>query len=190
MTPSWFPPSVVVATHNPGKLAEWRHLLHPHGTLVRTPDDFSLTEPEETEPDYVGNAILKAQAAARITGVAALADDTGFEADALEGQPGVFTARWATKHGGYPSATRTLLQEAGAGSRARLVCAVALVDGMQVRSARAEIAGTLCSAFTEAPGFAAILEPDAGRPMLVEGVLAHRRAAFEQLLAGRLLADQ
>lgn len=183
MTPPWFPPSVVVATHNPGKLAEWRLLLEPRGVVMRTPDDFSLPEPVETEPDYIGNAVLKAQAAARTTGMPALADDTGFEADALGGQPGVVTARWATEHGGYPAATCALLEQAGRGSGARLVCAIALVDGSRIRSARAEVSGTLRSALTQAPGFAAILEPDAGRPVLAGGVLAHRAAAFDRLLA-------
>lgn len=193
MRPSWLPVSLVVATHNPGKLAEWKILLEPLGVVVHTPGDFSLAEPAETEPDYVGNAVLKAQAAASATGMAALADDTGFEADALGGAPGVVTARWAAEHGGYPAATHTLLERAGAETKARLVCAVAFTQHEQVRTAQAEIDGSLSSTFTDAPGFAAIFNPSTGRPALSEGVLTHRRAAFAALLADLLpdlLPDQ
>ncbi|MGH1346009.1 MAG: non-canonical purine NTP pyrophosphatase [Nannocystales bacterium] len=183
MTPSWLPASLVVATHNPGKLAEWRLLLEPLGVRVHTPSDLALAEPEETEPDYVGNAVLKAQAASRATGMAALADDTGFEADALNGGPGVLTARWAAEHGGYPAATRTLLEQAGVGTAARLICAVALVVDDRVRTAQAQVAGTLRATLDDAPGFAAMLVPEVGGPLVADGVLPHRRAAFERLLA-------
>lgn len=183
MRPPWLPVSLVVATHNPGKLAEWKILLEPLGVSVHTPGEFSLAEPAETEPDYVGNAVLKARAAARVTGMAALADDTGFEADALNGAPGVVTARWAAEHSGYPAATHTLLQRAGAGTRARLVCAVAFIEDSRIRTAQAELEGTLSAAPTNAPGFAAILSPRNGSPVLEDGVLAHRRAAFSALLA-------
>ncbi|MBV1859680.1 MAG: hypothetical protein KUG77_14800 [Nannocystaceae bacterium] len=183
MTPSWLPATLVVATHNPGKLAEWRLLLEPLSVSVRMPDDFSLAEPAETEPDYVGNAVLKAQAAARTTGMAALADDTGFEAETLDGGPGLLTARWAAEHGGYPAATHTLLQRAGIGTHARLICSVALVSGGRIRTSQAQVAGALRGTLTDAPGFAALLNPPNGRAVMVDGVLAHRRAAFEQLLA-------
>lgn len=177
------PATLVVATHNPGKLAEWRLLLEPLGISVRTPGDFSLTEPAETEPDYVGNAVLKAQAAAKASGMAALADDTGFEADALNGALGVMTARWAAEHGGYPAATHALLDQAAQGTPARLVCAVALAQGNEVRTARAALEGTIGSAITDAPGFAAVLQPNTDRLVLAGGVLEHRRAAFAALLA-------
>ena len=107
----------------------------------------------------------------------------------MGGGPGVVTARWAAEHGGYPAATHTLLQRAGAETKARLVCAVAFAEDNHVRTAQAEIDGTLSSTFTDAPGFAAIFNPTTGRPALSDGVLMHRRAAFAALLAG-LLADQ
>ncbi len=185
MRPAWLPTSIVVATHNPGKLAEWRILLEPLGVRVHAPDEFSLREPAETEPDYVGNAVLKAQAAANATGMAALADDTGFESDALGGGPGVATAPWASERGGYPAATHILLAQAPAGSRARLVCAVALADGARLRTAHAQVEGRIRRTLSDAPGLAAVLTPDSGRPVAVGGVLGHRRAAF-----ARLLADQ
>ncbi len=177
--PGWFPDTVVVATHNPGKLAEWRTLLGPLGVTVKTPHETLLPEPEETEPTYRGNAELKARAAAGHTGLAALADDTGFEVDALADAPGVRTARWAADHGGYPAALRALWDDAGGPSTARLVCAVALVIGDEVRVEHAELEGTLRWPPVDAPGFAALLDTRA--PLVTEGVLAHRRAAFERL---------
>lgn len=173
---SWLPSPLVVATHNPGKLAEWRILLT--GVDLVAPD--GLAEPEETESTYRGNAELKARYAARHTGHAALADDTGFEVEALEGAPGVLTAPWAARHGGYPAAYEALLARASPGTRASLVCAVALCNDGRVSVAQATVSGRLRAQPTDAPGFAALLDPDDG-PLLQDGVLAHRRAALAQL---------
>jgi XTP/dITP diphosphohydrolase len=85
----------VLATHNRGKLAEMRQILEPRGISVIGAADLGLSEPEETEDTYLGNARIKAHAAARATGSAALADDSGIEVDALGGAPGVRTADWA-----------------------------------------------------------------------------------------------
>ncbi|PYE84468.1 RdgB/HAM1 family non-canonical purine NTP pyrophosphatase [Pseudoroseicyclus aestuarii] len=87
--------SLVVATHNAGKLAELRDLLAPHGLTVTSNADHALPEPEETEETFVGNARIKAHAAAKATGLPALADDSGVVIDALSGKPGVHTADWA-----------------------------------------------------------------------------------------------
>lgn len=86
---------LVVATHNAGKLAEIQDLLAPFGTQVLSAKDLGLDEPAETETTFVGNARIKAHAAARATGMAALADDSGITVDALGGAPGVYTADWA-----------------------------------------------------------------------------------------------
>ncbi|MCB1394838.1 MAG: RdgB/HAM1 family non-canonical purine NTP pyrophosphatase [Rhodobacter sp.] len=86
---------LLFATHNRGKLDEMRALLAPHGITVRSSDEFSLSAPEETESSFVGNARIKAHAAARATGLVALADDSGLCVDALGGAPGVYTADWA-----------------------------------------------------------------------------------------------
>jgi len=86
---------LLVATHNHGKLEEVAHLLAPHGVAVLGAADMDLPEPEETEDSFVGNARIKAHAAARATGLPALADDSGIEIDALGGAPGVHTADWA-----------------------------------------------------------------------------------------------
>lgn len=87
---------LVVATHNPGKLEEIADLLAPYRVSVLGAADLGLVEPEETETTFVGNARLKANAAARASGMVALADDSGLAVDALNGAPGVFTADWAT----------------------------------------------------------------------------------------------
>jgi XTP/dITP diphosphohydrolase len=91
---------LLVATHNRGKLEEIADLLAPHGVTVVGAGELGLPEPEETETTFVGNARLKAHAAARASGLVALADDSGLAVDALGGAPGVFTADWATVAGG------------------------------------------------------------------------------------------
>ena len=87
---------LLVATHNRGKLEEIADLLAPYGVTVVGAADLGLPEPEETETTFVGNARLKAHAAAKASGLVALADDSGLSVDALGGAPGVFTADWAT----------------------------------------------------------------------------------------------
>ncbi len=86
---------LVIATHNQGKLEEMRHLLEPYGITLTSNADYDLPEPEETETTFVGNARIKAHAAAQATGLPALADDSGITIDALDGAPGVYTADWA-----------------------------------------------------------------------------------------------
>lgn len=86
---------LLIATHNQGKLDEMRHLLDSFGIVVTGAADHDLPEPEETETTFVGNARIKAHAAAKATGLPALSDDSGIEIDALNGAPGVYTADWA-----------------------------------------------------------------------------------------------
>lgn len=86
---------LVVATHNTGKLEEIADLLSPYGITLSSNADHGLPEPHETEQTFVGNARIKAHAAAQATGLPALADDSGIEIDALDGAPGVHTADWA-----------------------------------------------------------------------------------------------
>lgn len=91
---------IIVATHNGGKLEEITALLSPFGVSVTSNTDHGLPEPEETEETFIGNARIKAHAAAQATGLPALADDSGIEIAALGGRPGVHTADWAeTPHG-------------------------------------------------------------------------------------------
>ena len=92
--------TLLVATHNAGKLEEFREILGPLGITVTSAKEHDLPEPVETENTFVGNARIKAHAAARATGLPALADDSGLEVAALDGAPGVYTADWAeTPHG-------------------------------------------------------------------------------------------
>jgi XTP/dITP diphosphohydrolase len=87
--------TLVLASHNPGKLREIEALLRPHGVAVTSAGALGLPEPPETAPDFAGNARIKALAAATSAGLPALSDDSGFCVAALGGQPGVFSARWA-----------------------------------------------------------------------------------------------
>ena len=88
-------PKLLVATHNRGKLDEMRDLLAPYDVEAVSAADLGLPEPAETEDSFVGNARIKAHAAARATGLPALSDDSGICVDALSGAPGVYTADWA-----------------------------------------------------------------------------------------------
>jgi len=92
--------TLLIATHNAGKLEEFHQLLAPRGIKIVSAGDMNLPEPEETEDNFVGNARIKAHAAVLATGLPALADDSGIEVDGLDGAPGVYTADWAeTPHG-------------------------------------------------------------------------------------------
>ena len=86
---------LVLASHNKGKLVELAELLRPHRIEILSAADLGLPEPEETEPDFAGNARIKALAAAAATGLPAFSDDSGFCVAALNGQPGVLSARWS-----------------------------------------------------------------------------------------------
>jgi XTP/dITP diphosphohydrolase len=88
-------PRLVLASHNPGKLAELEALLAPYGVAVASSPELGLPEPDETGGTFVDNARLKAHAAAQASGLPALADDSGLEARGLDGAPGVQSARWA-----------------------------------------------------------------------------------------------
>ncbi|MEQ8898285.1 MAG: RdgB/HAM1 family non-canonical purine NTP pyrophosphatase [Roseovarius sp.] len=92
--------TLLVATHNAGKLEEIASLLRPYGVSVIGAAEKNLPEPEETETTFVGNARIKAHAAAKATGLPALSDDSGIEIDALGGKPGVWTADWAETENG------------------------------------------------------------------------------------------
>ncbi|MFD1880526.1 RdgB/HAM1 family non-canonical purine NTP pyrophosphatase [Paracoccus pacificus] len=111
--------TLVIATHNRGKLEEFAALLAPLGIRCTSAGELGLAEPEETESSFVGNARIKAVAASAATGLPVLADDSGITVDGLDGAPGVYTADWATTPNGrdfMQAMTRTWreLEEAGA----------------------------------------------------------------------------
>ena len=87
--------TLLIATHNQGKVAEFDKLLDGLNITLKSAADFDLAEPEETESTFIGNALLKARAAVKETGVTCLADDSGLAIDALDGAPGIYSARWA-----------------------------------------------------------------------------------------------
>lgn len=101
---------LVLASHNKGKLREIEALLRPHGVEVVSAVDLGLPEPEEDAPDFAGNAKIKALAAATVSGLPALSDDSGFCVAALGGAPGVHSARWAGPSKDF-SAAMTLVND-------------------------------------------------------------------------------
>ncbi|HET6972256.1 MAG TPA: RdgB/HAM1 family non-canonical purine NTP pyrophosphatase [Phenylobacterium sp.] len=107
---------LVVATHNPGKARELAEILDGRFVLVAA-GELGLAEPDETETTFTGNALLKARAAAEASGEIALADDSGLSVKALDGAPGIFSARWAGPTKDFGLAMRKVeerLEEAGA----------------------------------------------------------------------------
>ncbi|MCK1397788.1 RdgB/HAM1 family non-canonical purine NTP pyrophosphatase [Bradyrhizobium sp. 4] len=113
---------LVIATHNPGKLAEMKELLAPYGIEAVSAGELGLPEPEETGKDFRSNAAIKAIAAARATKLPSFADDSGIVVDALDGAPGIYSARWAGPNKDFAAAMaqiERLLQERGATTPAK-----------------------------------------------------------------------
>jgi len=142
---------LVIATHNPGKLAEMRELLAPYGVEAVSAAELGLAEPEETGTTFQANARIKAEAATRATNLPAFADDSGLAVDALGGQPGIYSARWAGEDKNFLAAMtqiERLLQERGAKElaqrKAHFVSAlcVAWPDG-HLEEVEARVDGTL-----------------------------------------------
>ena len=142
---------VVIATHNAGKLVEMRELLGFYGVEAVSAGDLNLPEPEETGTTFAANARIKAEASAQASGMPAFADDSGLVVDALDGAPGIYSARWAGPTKDFMAAmTRIerLLQERGATTpdkrKAHFVSAlcVAWPDG-HVEEVEARVDGTL-----------------------------------------------
>jgi XTP/dITP diphosphohydrolase len=99
---------VVIATHNPGKLTELRDLLTPHGVEAVSAGELGLPEPTETGSTFAENARIKARAATEATGLPAFADDSGLCVDALGGEPGFYSARWAGPEKNFDAAMQTI----------------------------------------------------------------------------------
>ena len=142
---------LVIATHNPGKLRELRDLLAPHGVEAVSAGDLGLPEPEETGQSFAENARIKACAAATGAHLPAFADDSGLAVDALGGEPGIYSARWAGPDKNFQRAMETVEEKLRAHSaqapdqrRAHFVSAlcVAWPDG-HVEAFEAQVNGTL-----------------------------------------------
>lgn len=113
---------LVIATHNPGKLAEMKELLAPYGIDAVSAGELGLAEPDETGNDFRSNAAIKAIAAAQATKLPSFADDSGIVVDALDGAPGIYSARWAGPNKDFAAAMaqiERLLQERGATTPAK-----------------------------------------------------------------------
>jgi XTP/dITP diphosphohydrolase len=186
----------VLATHNRGKIRELRRILEDEPGLpivqLLTADDVAVPEVEETGATFAANALLKARACARATGMACLADDSGLAVDALGGEPGVRSARYAGNHGDDDANLALVLERmrGRADRAARFVCAAALVapDGREwVEEATVE--GTLTDMPRGSDGFGydPIFVPDgdvrttAEMPPADKDAVSHRGKAFRAI---------
>jgi XTP/dITP diphosphohydrolase len=183
---------ILIATHNPGKLAEFASLLAPLGLTAISAGELGLPEPEETGASFAENAQLKARAAAIAANLPALADDSGISIAALDNGPGIFSARYAA--GDYPSAFARILAAALQKHewRARFTCALCLAqpDGTTatyIGHADGEIAKI--SSGTAGFGYDPIFIPlgyaqtFAELGLAVKDKISHRAKAFEQFAA-------
>lgn len=186
---------LLVASHNAGKVREIADLLRPFAVTLSSSASLGLTEPEETEDTFIGNAKLKALAAAHAAHIPALADDSGLCIDTLAGAPGVYSARWAGPDRDFNLAMDRVKAELSARgqvtSRAHFVCALALAwpDGhCEVFEGRAS--GTIVFPKRGANGFGydPIFVPDGYEltfgemePQLKHAI-SHRAAAFAALV--------
>jgi XTP/dITP diphosphohydrolase len=161
---------LVVASHNPGKVKELAELIRPFGIMVVSANELSLIEPEETGATFEANAEMKARSAAEAAGLPALADDSGLCVDALGGEPGVLSARWAGPDRDFTRAMRNieeLLAASGATTpqqrRARFVAVLCLAwpDGAS-ETWRGEVEGTMVwpPRGTQGFGYDPIFVPD------------------------------
>ncbi len=131
---------IIIATHNKGKLEEFRQLFAPHGVNAVSAGELGLAEPVETESTFAGNARIKALAAMQASGLIAMSDDSGLCVDALNGDPGVYTADWAGPSRDWPMAMRLVeekLQAIGANTpeqrRGAFICTLCVTwpDGSE-----------------------------------------------------------
>ena len=196
--------SLVIATHNAGKLKEISALLEPHGMKCLSAGSLGLPEPAETGTTFVQNAMLKARAAAEASGIVALADDSGLSVAALGGRPGVYTADWAERQWfeGDPGRdwymamgkVEGLLQEQGAdvdrSCAFHCVLALAWPDGEH-----AVYEGTVPGTLTWPPrgamgfGYDPVFVPEGNEQTFAEidpadkHAISHRADAFAKLVA-------
>jgi XTP/dITP diphosphohydrolase len=139
---------LVVASHNAGKVREIKALLGPHGIVAVSAGDLGLPEPDETGTTFAANAELKAIAAAKGSGHAALADDSGLCVEALGGDPGIYSARWAGPTKDFRVAMNRVhdeLRHKGlTGSKAKFVCALTLaLPSGEMQTFEGEVHGAL-----------------------------------------------
>ena len=194
--------SIVIATHNKGKLEEFAELLAPYGVTAKSAGELGLAEPAETETTFRGNALIKAQAACKATGLITISDDSGLCVDALDGAPGVYTADWAGPSRDWSQAMRLVeekLQSAGATTssqrKAQFMCTLCVMwpDG-EVRYYEGIAPGQLVWPPRGAlgHGYDPAFVPDGQTSTFAEmthadkNKISHRARALEKLLADLL----
>jgi XTP/dITP diphosphohydrolase len=193
---------LVVASHNAGKVREIKALLGPHGIVAASAGDLGLPEPEETGLTFAANAELKSHASAKGSGHAALADDSGLCVDALDGAPGIYSARWAGPTKDFRIAMTRIhdeLRHKGlATSKAKFVCAlcIALPSG-EALTFEGDIHGSLTfpqrgdRGFGYDPIFVAdgMEETFAQIDPAQKHAMSHRAKAFEKLLHSHIFDE-
>ena len=201
MTRRLQPGKLVIASHNQGKVREIAELLGPYGIEPVSAADLDLPEPDETGVTFIDNAELKARLAADLSGLPALADDSGLCVDALGGEPGIFSARWAGGDRNFDTAMervhRAMLErDPEAGRNAHFVCALALCwpeDG-QGELFEGRVDGTLVWPPRGSNGFGydAMFQP-IGHDLtfgemdpVQKHAISHRADAFNKLVAALL----
>ena len=196
MTRRWSGGRLVIASHNPGKVREIAELLGPYGVEAVSAGDLELPEPEETGTSFVENAELKARAAATGSGLPALADDSGLAVAALDGAPGIYSARWAGPGKDFSIAMERVEDELSARGtddrRAAFVCALTLAwpDG-EMRTFEGRIDGHLVwpPRGTRGFGYDPMFVPEGHETTFGEmepaskHAISHRARAFAKLVA-------
>lgn len=192
--------TLLVATHNAGKLQEIADLLKPYGVQVIGAAEKGLPEPDETETTFVGNARIKAHAAARATDLPALSDDSGIEIEALGGAPGVYTANWAETENGrdfHMAMQRAHDELVASGAprpwRARFCCTLVMAwpdghDEVFAGTIEGQIVWPMRGA--EGHGYDPVFQPDGHDLTFAEmdaeqkNRISHRADAFAKLVKG------
>ena len=191
--------TLVIASHNAGKLGEFAALLKPLGVAVLSAASLGLAEVEESGTSFRANARIKAQAAAIASGLPALGDDSGLSVAALDGQPGIHSARWAGERRDFSAAMERLERALAGGDdrRAWFTCALALcwpdghcgiiegrVDGTVVWPPRGQ----------RGFGYDPVFQSDGANQTFAElapeakGAISHRARAFRKLAAACIKA--
>jgi XTP/dITP diphosphohydrolase len=188
---------LVIASHNAGKIAEITALLVPFGVEAVSAGVLGIAEPEETGDSFEANAALKARAAAAASGLPALADDSGLVVPALDGAPGIYSARWAGPAKDFQTAMARVHSELGTrGRSASFVAVLALAwPDTHIELFRGEVAGSLVWPPRGEHGFGydPMFVPEGGRLTFGEldpaekHRISHRARAFAKLVEGCFL---
>lgn len=188
---------LVIATHNKGKLREMSELLAPLGFDCVSAGELGLPEPEETATTFIGNAELKAGQAMHGSGLASLADDSGIVVEALDGAPGIYSARWAELNGkrDFGHAMKRVHEALGASANRRAYFISVLsfaAPGRPIRSFEGRVHGTLVWPPRGSRGFGydPMFQPDGYAETfgemdpLAKHAISHRAVAFKKLVEG------